>query len=745
MKLQRCSIGVIVTIGAFCDAGCLASPASTRVSCERIDIAKLSIDKGHRWRPPFGLDRVGSPPVAHVELHLQHPPTAEYYLTAYNNGDEIEREKVHLRLNAGDYGGLGNVPISNKRTARFSHVILPQRTTEAALERGCDGKLEVLDRKTVTKEDIEADAVAQSPQPLNPVDFGAIFPPHNVLFIVEGQDATVRVAALSRSLDLPRARLQVWVEGAKPIEQTMSLLKDKRVDRTVTVPVSSAVTNNALRIRILNEEKIVWSKDISVMTVRHWMRRPLFGVVQTKLHYGSAIPVFDSNTGSSRAALPYETAWNADLKDLIVFLPNGSRFVFWRGANYIPFWAGQYNTGTLYQWAEDCSRGMISHPDGSKDCPEPLFDTELRYSRARIIEASAARIHVRWEYELTDVRYEVRGGLATEDFYFYPDGFGTRVVTVTASADSKPQLSEFIIITPASAYPLEVLPKKILKALYLNSGQKDNISFPYDDEASSVDNETQSSKFTRLILRDHEPTLFRIFSHKDDPSSAIYLYPDVGADFRPLMPYAYPPMYDGAEIVTPAYWGNHWPLTRGKWTGWTINDEIDASPTHSAIAGWIPFDPQKEEKRWEVAPLVEGKWAMANCTSSPQPCVLSRFAWMIGHTDLPDQELIRMGRSFTRPPAIDVFGGRVAVPSYSIERRALRIVAEQPRLTIRLRPTVPLINPVFEIEEAPTGPLEFVFVNEVQLSPTEYAWDGKTLWLNRNIEPPHLDITLSFK
>ena len=110
---------------------------------------------------------------------------------------------------------------------------------------------------------------------------------------------------------------------------------------------------------------------------------------------------------------------------MVVSLPNGSRFVFWRGSCYIPFWAGRYNTGLCYEWAE------TSPPaDGFTDCVEPLMDKELRYGRVRIVESTPARVHVRWSYQSCDFNYKVWGDSAVEDYYFYPDGFGTRVLTL---------------------------------------------------------------------------------------------------------------------------------------------------------------------------------------------------------------------------------------------------------------------------------------------------------------------------
>ena len=167
-----------------------------------------------------------------------------------------------------------------------------------------------------------------------------------------------------------------------------------------------------------------------------------------------------------------KTAGSRSLSDIVVWLPNGSRFVFWRGSSYIPFWAGRNNTGACYEWAE-----IISQPQGAVDCVEPLMDKELRYGKVEIVEATSAQVHVRWTYQSTDFKYKVWGDEAVEDYYFYPDGFGTRVVSLKADPKNDYELSEFIILTPAGAYPFDVLPENAVDALFLD-GRKHEFRLP---------------------------------------------------------------------------------------------------------------------------------------------------------------------------------------------------------------------------------------------------------------------------
>ncbi|WP_129777440.1 hypothetical protein [Peristeroidobacter soli] len=711
------------------------APAGVK-GCESVTSSNLTVDHGHRWRPPFGLDLVGSPLVAHVEISSEQPTSAKYYFTIFHDDRPLKRQALELSVNPSDYAGFSSFLAEASRGKRFAHVSLPPAATSVVLESHCNERTEILQRREITRPELEADAVAHPLHLANPVDLGTILPPYKELLMRNGESATVDFAALSNSTHLPAARLVAWFQGDGKVEKPLPLRKGKRVTASLTLPLSSEATQTTLHIRLLDgKHQPLFSKEIGVM-IAHLPRQPWpsFGAVETKLRYDAPIPSFDPQNGLPRRSISYQSAWDERLKDIVVFLPNGSRFVFWRGASYVPFWAGQHNTGTLYQWVENCNKElMVPHPDGSTDCPEPIFDSELRYGRVHIVESSASRVHVRWDYQLTDIHYEINGGSAVEDFYFYPDGFGTRVVTFVAPTDADPpQLSEFIVITPPSAYPLEVFPKYSIEAIELDSGQKERVSLPYS-KTEPRDLESSRTQFSQLPLLGTTPTLYRVFSHKDDRSSAIYVHFNGRSELRVLAPYIFPPIYDRGEIVSPAYWGNHWPVTRGKWTGWTINDQISAGPAHSSLAVWIPIDPDSNKLRFEMAPLQQSQWEMPDCAAPPRLCNLNRFVWMIGNTDLSDADVIEMAKSYLHPPSITVTGGRPAVPAYTPERRALRVVAESSSITLDLNSPRAIINPTFEIDDAPSK-LALITLDGTPLPANAYQWDGSILWIRTRIQ-----------
>ena len=202
--------------------------------------------------------------------------------------------------------------------------------------------------------------------------------------------------------------------------------------------------------------KEIWRKDIRVMLVPRAPRWPSFGAVETKLRYDQPIPV------KGKPPIDFDRGWDPKRQDVVVFFPNGARFVFWRGSSYCPFWAGRSNTGFCYEWAEILGKHMV----GRFDCVEPLQDKELRYGRVEIVESTPARVHVRWSYQSCDLHYKVWGDFAVEDFYFYPDALGTRVLTLTAHPDVWVETNEFIVFTPQAGYPFAMVPANLLDLLW---------------------------------------------------------------------------------------------------------------------------------------------------------------------------------------------------------------------------------------------------------------------------------------
>lgn len=690
----------------FCLGLTAVSPIAAQDDCSENVEARVHVDPGHPWRPPFGLDRVGQPLTALVEVTSEKGLAREYSLVGYLRGKEVGRyaltEINHQRRD---------------RTGYFERVTFDAYPDELALFAQCrfQGKLVELTREKIQPPMFEADAVAQPEQLMNPVDLGMVLFPADWLLLAAGQKAFVDVAAISRDRDLPGARVTAWFESlpGEKITEAIRLGMERRSQVSLRLPSASSTERDVLHVAISDADgKELWQKKIQTSRVNKLPYWPEFGAMYTKLRFDAPISVRDFKSGAF-SSMGYEDAWAPELRDVVVSLPNGSRFVFWRGSSYIPFWAGKHDTGMSYEWAE-----TSPPPGGFVDSVEPLMDKELRYGRVEIIESTAARVHVRWTYQSCDFLYKVWGDEATEDFYFYPDGFGTRALTLKRGPGVEYELSEIIILAPQAAFPFSFLPSNIVDILFVD-GSKRETSFPYPE-----DEEGKREWPSEMVKKaEGTPIIYRVRLHKDEVATPIYFNP---LDTH-IAPVIFPPFFDRGVMVTPDYWGSHWPLARGKSTGWTIDDRIFASPSHNSVISWGLHSRPNPVSTAQIETL--------DTLGRSRLMTVQRWAWLIGMTDASDAQLLDRARSFTVPPSLEIKGGRLEIDSYVSERRAIRLVVDAAAVTVVLKPAVACLNPVFELRGAPGALLSVTFGGR-SLKPGEYAWDGHTLWLDVNIAQP---------
>jgi hypothetical protein len=679
---------------------CLALPSAAEASTPKV-IYHVRLETGHPWRPPFGLDKVGLPLVALIEAS-ERPEPRRYTLGMKHRGKLVGGHEVQF----------SNTPPYSARvviTGEADELVL-----SAAPDREGANPVE-LARTPVEIPEIDAVARARPDQVVNPVDLGTVMVPSGELLLGPGQSATLEIAAMSRSRDRPDAKLKMLFQSDPLRSETRSMPLRAGVPVrqafAITLP-PPARDRDVLRLVLHEGDESLWLGAITVMLVAAPPRHPHFGASYERLRYDAPISVRDPKTGTF-STMPYEKGWSPDLRDVVVWLPNGARFVFWRGSSYIPFWAGKHNTGACYEWAE-----IISQPSGAVDCVEPLMDKELRYSRVEIVESTPARVHVRWTYQSTDFNYKVWGDAAVEDYYFYPDGFGTRVVNLKSDPKNDYELSEFIILTPQGTFPLDVLPDEPVDALFLD-GRKHTFLFP-----------NPVGKPTNVPEPGGIPAIYRLRLRKDEELAAVYFNPNE----TKLPPVVFAPFFDRGEMVTPCYWGSHWPLARGNSTGRTIDDRVTLTPCHNSVMSWAGTRP---------TPLSAENRVTLDTLGRSRPMVVRRWTWLIGMCNEPDDRLRQRAKSFATPPSIESLrGGRHEFDGYVPERRAIRLAVDSPEVAMTIRPSVPCINPVFELDRVPAGKIR-VMLSGRTLNPGEYAWDGRTLWLDATINNP-TDLRVTF-
>jgi hypothetical protein len=680
---------------------CLVAMGSPPADAETVHRSvQLRVEAMHPWRPPFKLERIGQSRA--VVIESPHAlPAGELTIAASLAGRELARQEVSL-------------PDKPPRVARVWLRGLLDFDELTLTLKGPDNATPIeLARQTTSLPPFEADAIALPEQKLNPVDLNAILVPGDWLLLGPGQSGQLTVCAIQRGGDEKKVTVKAWFESKaeKSTSVELTLLPAARIETTFALPTSVAEERDVLHVSIVDAGgKELWQKQIITMRVAQPLGLPRFGAVETKLRYDAPISVRDPTTGKF-SSLPYADGWDPQLKDIVVALPNGSRFVFWRGSSYIPFWASRENVGLCYEWAEI----IPPFPPGRTDCVEPLMDKELRYGRVELVESTTARVHVRWTYQSTDLLYKVWGDQAVEDYYFYPDGFGTRVLTLKRDPERNYELSEFILIAPQETYPLAFVPSQPVDILFAD-GEARRVSFPATAASLGAPRDM--------------PTVYRVHPHKEEAASAIYFNPR-----ERRLPKVFTPFYDQSQLVTPAYWGSHWPLARGNATGSAIDQRIHASPHHTSLMTWQDAKPEPIHTR--TGPSVD-------TLGHSKVMTTEEWVWMIGMTDAPDAEVLAQAQSFAAPPSIETTGARLHSDGYVPERRAVRLVADGvANVKLKLTPNDSCINPVIELDAAP-GKLASVGVDSRPLEPEKYAWDGRVLWLDAAFSQS-VEIALQFE
>lgn len=666
-------------------------PGSTMKQRDALTIApRFQLDPGHAWRPPFGVERVGLTPVI-VQFASDTHPAPEHWLAAYREGKEVGRKALDVS---------GNSPF----TARVTFATSPAPEELVLLAKNKEGKTVEQARWPIERPALEADANAAADPVMNPVDLGVILPPADWLVLGPEQQARVTVAAFSAKETISGAEVLAWFESdpERPTKASIELRRGVRAEVGLTLSFPAFTQDRETLYAAIRDAKgrELWRKTIRAMLVRQPPKLPAFGAIETKLRYD--YPILSYSGPDEVTEMPYDKAWAPERKDVVISLPNGSRFVFWRGAAYTPFWAGKHNTALNFEFAEAPTR-----KDGV-DCVDASSDKELRRSRVEIIESTAARVHVRWTAQPCDLNYKVWGESVVEDFYFYPDGFGARAMTLQCEPKAQYEIEELLILTPPAAYPLRVLPANLVDVLF-RDGTKRELKFPILDQERDYEK----------LLSGAMPPLYRIRFSAFDTTSAIYFNP--GWTRLPVQ--AYRPFYSQGQMVTPFYWGNHLPLARRKPTGHNIDDLASKTPAHNAVMSWGHRRPQPLESR--VA-------ALPDALGVTRPMQVEKWAWLIGLSDADDARLVEWSRSFTAPPKVEATGAHPIPPTYNVERRASLLTVERPEVKLTIEPETACVNPVFELAGTVSKSLG-VAIDGKPLSPGQYAWDGRTLWIDHTI------------
>ncbi|MFA6448045.1 MAG: hypothetical protein WCX65_01135 [bacterium] len=380
-----------------------------------------------------------------------------------------------------------------------------------------------------------------------------------------------------------------------------------------------------------------------------------FGAFYGAIDYLGQIGVFDYQT-KKWTKMSWNKAWERGPdKDIVVSFPNGNRYIFWRGLNYVPFWVSKANTGLTYEWLEaGQNRGVL------QDAVEPLQDKECRYSHADIVSNTAARAVVEWRYAEIGLNYVInKNEWGDEEYVFYPDGFGVRKATGRMEPMTWHEASEFIVILPPGINPYDVYPHEVFR-----------IMSPDGKKAGAVlDSGVTGDAFGG------EPVVFRVnynFRDKNTPILAARKFEGFGS--------VYDGWKDDGRYISPNYWGVHFPIQRGYPT------------TRQQPPGWRERAGHASIATIGVEPL-ESKQINSKTDRKV-------WAWLIGNTDMPDAALLGAARSWLSPAEIEVSGATGG--KYDPYQRGYALGAGgDSEIVVRFKGAEPVFNPVFIIDGYP--------------------------------------------
>ena len=148
--------------------------------------------------------------------------------------------------------------------------------------------------------------------------------------------------------------------------------------------------------------------------------------------------------------LSYSPEWDGlwrvgDCADIVVtFADRPWRYVFWRGTRYLPSLVTAHGPGGI--WSND--QGAERYDGKEKQCYEHMSDMLCRFSNARIIHRSDARVVVHWRNASASIDYrwptlDTNGwGIWSDEYWtIYPDGISIRHQLVHNNTD-KPITAE---------------------------------------------------------------------------------------------------------------------------------------------------------------------------------------------------------------------------------------------------------------------------------------------------------------
>ena len=403
-----------------------------------------------------------------------------------------------------------------------------------------------------------------------------------------------------------------------------------------------------------------------------------FGARYGSLEYDHPVVI-----GKGGRTAPWESLWKTcEISDIVVDFDLSYKFVLWRGMSYAPSWAAD-NVMTSLFFAETLEPGVY------RDCCEMMSDRECRYSHARIIQNTDARVVIHWRYALSDSAYAIcRDQWVDEMYYIYPDGIVCRNVTVYIDphdekawkdcAGTGKRLpnsligvnnggrsfnhTEFISVNPAGMTPDESLMPGAMTLM-----DSENFSEIYTWPSPPDFQKTPLPKLNEYIFRINYQDRQDVFvaSHKEN--MVLSLNPNMGAIYEAGARVEEDNWRFDVPTVNSSIFGSfsHWPVTRGYGTT-ALTDAASFSdrPTHTFLgaANNAPID---------VSENGAATWV-----------------WLTGIVPENEGKLRGKVKAWTRP--VDIAGAK-----YNFRQRAYEIENAAGEIEIKINSGSEIVQPSF--------------------------------------------------
>lgn len=609
----------------------------------------------------------------------------EAAVSAFNQ--EMKDVEYMLKVSSLDAPGMQEeIPLGKSNSQTFKKVLMfPLLTQKVKLQlvAKADGVETVLDEEVNEEKTMPYTFSLAATEPPDPLDYGMFLLPKDKILVAQNGALNLHAQVFlpygkekNITWELSLKAHIVLKSGSEKLDATNTGYiwdhENIRFNSLVMLP-GTYLAHFIVKDQDSNFPLISEWKTLIVVSTRH-QKETVLGTYNPKINYTE--PVYIHSDQKNYTTKSWDDVWkDGPYEDYIVSFPeNPFKLLFWRGASYIPVFTFG-NIGITYEWIE--AAGSWGRPPGTKvrDCVEPLMDKECRFSRVKILSSSPARVVVHWRYALIDLNYYNPDNEWVDEYYYiYPDGYVTRVADAKLVPKTWHEQSEFIVLIPPGYNPFELIEDNDVTIYNLHGTEKWEVTHPKPNIQWEV----------------NQPTVYRVHL-KNNPYTPVMVTPNLEKQSS----------FDGWQnkkrYVSPSYWGDHWPVTRGFETRNFVPEFYKVCPTHASLVSTY-------HKPLKVTPTDDGM-------------EMTHWVWLLGITNGTDEQVLKMARNFLTPPQI-VPQKNLTSADYDMKQRAyvLNVKKGASDVQFSVKGNEEILHPVFVLKNTAVKNIKMFVDNEPVLS-----------------------------